>query len=65
MASTAAAALSALCFAQPWDVDIAKQCASLERRRGKDRTLGKKKETDGMESQTEKLRNRYRDTVKV
>lgn len=60
MASTAAALL-ALCFAQPWDADIAKQCASLEQCRGRDSR--KKKEPDKVESQTERMRHRYRNTV--
>lgn len=60
MASTAAALL-ALCFAQPWDADIVKQCASLEQCRGRDSR--KKKELDKVESQTERMRNRYRNTV--
>lgn len=48
-AAAAAAALSALCFAQPWDADNAKQYASLEQCRGKDRALGKKRQTSWRE----------------
>ncbi|KZC05558.1 hypothetical protein WN55_04498 [Dufourea novaeangliae] len=35
--------LLALCFAQPEDTDIAKQCPSLEQRRGRDLPVRRRK----------------------